>query len=119
MSDADTQPANDKKSRKIAGLNRAGRPKGVLNKATAQIRTLAQQHGPDAIAVLVKLMHEGEMERTRVAAATELLDRAYGKSTASIDHTSDGARLPGGVLVVPAGVPVEDWERLAASKGNA
>jgi len=109
------QPSADKKRGNVANLNRSGRPKGTLNKVTAQVRTLAQQHGPDAIAVLVQLMHEGEHERTRVAAATELLDRAYGKSPASIDHTTDGAPLPGGVLVVPASMSVEDWETLAAS----
>jgi len=115
MSDAKKQSSSNKKSGNIGNLNRAGRPKGVLNKATAQVRKLAQQHGPDAIAVLARLMHEGEQERTRVAAATELLDRAYGKSPASVDHTTDGAPLPGGVLVVPAGMSVEDWETLAAS----
>jgi len=119
MSNTGKAPTTNRKPGNVGNLNRGGRPKGVLNKATAQIRTLAQQHGPDAIAVLVTLMNEGEMERTRVAAATELLDRAYGKSTASIDHTSDGARLPGGVLVVPAGMPVEDWETLAAGRGKS
>jgi len=115
MSDAKNPSSPNKKRGNVANLNRSGRPKGVLNKVTAQVRTLAQKHGPDAIAVLVQLMHEGEHERTRVAAAIELLDRAYGKSPASIDHTTDGAPLPGGVLVVPAGMSVEDWETLAAS----
>jgi len=91
-----TKPAKDgKKARNTAGLRRGGgRPKGALNKVTAEVRTLARQHGADAIAVLVKLMNESNSDRTRVAAATELLDRAYGKSPASVDHTTGGDKLP-------------------------
>ncbi|WP_103035295.1 hypothetical protein [Castellaniella caeni] len=117
------KPAQDgKKPRNTEGLRRGGgRPKGSVNKVTAEVRTLAQEHGPDAIEVLVYLMHKARSERSRIAAATELLDRAYGKSAASVDHTSDGKPLPGvpgGVLVVPASMSVEDWEKLAA-KGEA
>ncbi|WP_417276123.1 hypothetical protein [Castellaniella sp.] len=105
-------------------LSRAGmgRPKGAVNKATAEVRSLAQEHGPDAIEVLVYLMHKAQSERSRIAAATELLDRAYGKSVAAVDHTSGGKPLPtapAGVLVVPAGMSVEDWEKLAAQGGGS
>lgn len=59
----------------------AGRPKGSLNKATADVKTLASQFAPDAFKVLNKIMLKGKTEIGRVAAAKELLDRAYGKST--------------------------------------
>ncbi|WP_208949785.1 hypothetical protein [Achromobacter aegrifaciens] len=67
-----------------------GRPKGVPNKATAEIKALAQQHGPDAIATLVKIMQGAKQpSASRVAAAKELLDRAYGKSVQPIEGSGD------------------------------
>ena len=62
-----------------------GRPKGVPNKATADLKALAQVHGPAVIAklaVMAGLTTEApaENEGTRVAAMKELLDRGYGKS---------------------------------------
>ncbi|MGB3423830.1 MAG: hypothetical protein WBF84_06710 [Castellaniella sp.] len=119
----EVEAMDSKKSGNTAGLRRgAGRPKGSVNKATAEVRALAQQHGADAIEVLVYLMHKARSERSRIAAATELLDRAYGKPAASIDHTTGGKSLPtapAGVLVVPAGMSVEDWEKLAAKGGGS
>lgn len=57
-----------------------GRQKGTPNKATAEVKGLAQKHGPAAIAKLAKIMaddgHSGQ-----VAAIKELLDRGYGKAT--------------------------------------
>ncbi len=38
------------------GERRGGRKKGVPNKATRDIKALAQKHGPEAIGKLVKLM---------------------------------------------------------------
>ena len=37
------------------GERRGGRKAGVPNKATAEIRTLAREHGPDAIRELARL----------------------------------------------------------------
>ena len=59
-----------------------GRKKGQLNKNTADIRALAQKHGPDAIATLINIMTTREDNpASQIAAAKELLDRGYGKST--------------------------------------
>lgn len=59
---------------------------GSQNKATAEIKALAQVHGPDAIATLVKIMQGAKQpSASRVAAAKELLDRGYGKSVQSIE----------------------------------
>ncbi|OMG85403.1 hypothetical protein [Achromobacter xylosoxidans] len=68
------------------GERRGGRKKGVPNKATAEIKALAQQHGPEAIATLVSIMKATKQPpAARVAAAKELLDRAYGKSVQPIE----------------------------------
>src|SRR3990172_12725078 len=58
-----------------------GRRKGTPNKVTAEVRTLAQQHGADAIGTLAEIMADTTRnENARIAAARELLDRGYGKS---------------------------------------
>jgi hypothetical protein len=64
-----------------------GRPKGSLNKVTADVRTLAQEYGPSAIATLVKIMDSSENDQARIAAAKEILDRAYGKAKQAIEAT--------------------------------
>ena len=66
------------------GERRGGRKKGTPNKATADIKALAQKHGKDAIAKLVKLL-KSEDERVVVAAVKELLDRGYGKPAQALE----------------------------------
>lgn len=58
----------------------AGRKAGVPNKATQEIKALAQKHGPEAIAELARLAKSAESEQARTAAIKELLDRGYGKA---------------------------------------
>lgn len=58
----------------------AGRPKGALNKTTAEVKTLAQKHGPDAIKTLATLAKSADSDAAKIAACKELLDRAYGKA---------------------------------------
>jgi hypothetical protein len=62
-----------------------GRPKGALNKATAQIKELAQEYAPAALAELARLAREAESEQARVAACNAILDRGYGKPSQAID----------------------------------
>lgn len=62
-----------------------GRPMGALNKATRDIREAAREYTDDALKTLARLMKSGKTEQARVAAAKELLDRGYGKSTAHIE----------------------------------
>lgn len=63
-----------------------GRPKGVPNHATRDIKALAQSYGPAAILSLAKLagMIPGEdgavSEPARISAIKELMDRGYGKA---------------------------------------
>ena len=60
-----------------------GRKAGILNKATAEIRSLAREHGPAAIAELARLAKEAQSEPARISACNALLERAYGRSQAS------------------------------------
>lgn len=66
----------------------AGRPKGVPNRVTADIKALAQLYGPDAIDTLAEIMkNEGHPPAARVAAAKELIDRGFGKAVQTV-HAS-------------------------------
>jgi len=72
----------------VSGNRGKGRPKGAVNKATADIKALAGVYGPDAVKALAGLAGlsrddkhpKAESEAARVAALKELLDRAYGKA---------------------------------------
>ncbi|MAL97153.1 MAG: hypothetical protein CL583_01765 [Alteromonadaceae bacterium] len=76
-----------------------GRKKGTPNKVTADVKEVAQQYGEEAIRSLVTIMRGEEYPpAARVAASKEILDRAYGKATQSVDHSStDGSMTPSGL----------------------
>lgn len=63
--------------------NPGGRPK-----VEGHIREIAQMHGEAAINKLVELMH-GEDPRVARAAATDLLDRGYGKPSQPVGGADD------------------------------
>lgn len=63
------------------GTRIGGRPKGGLNKATADVKAVASQYTDEAIAALAEIMRKGESEAARVSAIKELLDRGHGKAT--------------------------------------
>lgn len=72
----------------------AGRKAGSKNKATKDIKALAEPYGQEAIEVLVKLMRDAENEQTRRSAAEGILDRAYGKAAQAHTHADpDGNPL--------------------------
>ena len=60
------------------GRKTGGRLKGVPNKATAEIKELAQKHGPEAIRKLAELVTSDD-DRVVFAACQALLDRGYGR----------------------------------------
>lgn len=68
-----------------AGRKTGGRVKGSVNKLTADIKALAAQYAPAAVAELGRLATTAENPAARVAACKELLDRAYGKAPQSVD----------------------------------
>jgi hypothetical protein len=83
------------KGAKTGGGSRAGKP----NKATADIKALAQIHADKAIATLVEIMQDkSQPAAARVAASDKLLDRGFGKAKQAIDHSSsDGSMSPRGL----------------------
>lgn len=83
-------PKNLRKPTSVENGKRGGRPKGAVNKATADIRLLARSYGPEAIRELARLARKASSEAGRVAAIKELLDRGYGKSPQPLVGDGDG-----------------------------
>jgi len=68
------------------GKKTGGRKIGSLNKATADVKALAQQYTPDAIKTLSSIMNDKEAPpAARIQAASALLDRGYGKPSQHIE----------------------------------
>jgi hypothetical protein len=82
---------NDTKPKSKRGGKRpgAGRPPGSRNLAsTAEIKSisaLARTHTAVAMKTLATIASKGESEAARVSAATQILDRGYGKPTQHIE----------------------------------
>lgn len=70
------------------GYKTGGRRPGSVNRATREIRELAQQYAPEALNELVRLAFKAKSEGTRVSAIKEIFDRAYGKATQPMEHSS-------------------------------
>jgi hypothetical protein len=76
----------------------AGRPVGSISKTTAEIKALAQQHGPAIITKLAELSgvipgNVAESQAVQVQAMRELLDRGFGRSTQPLSGDADGAPI--------------------------
>ena len=68
----------------------SGNLKGRPNAATlAEIRAIAQRAAPEMVELLVKIAKTSESDRSQVAAANAVLDRAYGKPAQMLGD-SDG-----------------------------
>lgn len=68
-----------------------GRKAGTPNKATADVKALAQAHTADAIGALVSIMGDKEKPpAARVMAARELLDRGHGKAPQALTGPDGG-----------------------------
>lgn len=76
--------------------NPGGQPKGLTD-----VRRLAAQHTEEAIGTLVEIARKGRSEPARVAAASAILDRAYGKPAQTVVGDPDN----------PVRVEVEDVPR--------
>lgn len=61
--------------------NPGGRPKELQG-----IQQLARDHAEEAIKALVSVAKKGKSESARVAAATALLDRGFGKPAQTMEH---------------------------------
>ncbi len=71
----------------------AGRKPGTPNKATAEIKAIAQKYTPKAMEELSRLALKATSESARVAAIKEIFDRGYGRAVQSINACEDGAPL--------------------------
>ena len=73
------------------GERRGGRQVGTPNRATADVKALAQSYAPEAVKELARLALNAQSEQARVAAIKEILDRAYGKPhiTAEVNAPRD------------------------------
>jgi hypothetical protein len=83
----------------------AGRPLGSVQAATPSqrrsIAELARQFTDDALRTLVDICRNGQSDASRVAAATAILDRGYGKPLQAHEHAGpDGQALKMPVLNV-------------------
>jgi hypothetical protein len=68
------------RGRKPGGPKTGGRVAGTPNKATLDIKELAQKHGPELVNILISLAKDSETPHaSRVTAIKEALDRGYGK----------------------------------------
>ena len=83
------------KPHKPGGNAGKGRPKGAPNRATRELRALAQQYTERAVDVLAAVMDDaGAPHAARVTAAVALLDRGHGKPTQAREITgADGKDL--------------------------
>lgn len=72
----------------------AGRKPGKVGAAKRALAEMAKEHGPAALAVLAKEMHDADTASARISAATAILDRAYGKPPQALEHTGkDGGPI--------------------------
>jgi hypothetical protein len=120
MSDIDE---NQKQSKKTKGVGRggprprSGRPKGRVSAKTLEIQEAAKRYADDALSALVDVALNGRSEGARVAAASALLDRGYGRPRQAIEHTGNvGAS---GVMIVPEAPDPETWAREVAARQAA
>jgi hypothetical protein len=96
-----------------------GRAKGVLNKVTRDVRELAQAYGPQVIEGLWKIFQESDSEASCIAAAKELLDRAYGRpATPVMGEASGEANTKPGDRARNLFSPSPKRRRRAALPGN-
>ena len=73
-----------------AGRKTGGRKKGTPNKATADIKALAQSYTDEAVMALAGIMRSSDSDAARVAAVKELLDRGHGKVPQAVTGEGGG-----------------------------
>ena len=99
----------------------AGRKSGIPNKTTAELREVAAEYGPAAIAKLGAMAGltdapGAESEQAQLGALRELLDRGFGRAPQAITG-EDGAPPARYAIYVPTPVAsTQEWLRLHAPR---
>lgn len=106
MTDQATDQAEQPKQKR-----KGGRKKGTPNKLTKEVRALAREYGPAAVATLYELMIDEEQPgAVRRASAVDLLDRGFGKPSSLLQlgdpDDENGGALPAFIGLV--GMTAED-----------
>ena len=83
--------------------NPTGRPK-----LPAEMKEMFQTKAPEAFEVLCKHLHASD-PRVSVSAATQILDRAYGRPVQSIDVREDGPTVRYFVEMPEKCATTEEW----------
>jgi hypothetical protein len=111
---------NQKESKKTKRVGRggprarSGRPKGKVNAKTLEIQAAAKLYAGDALQALVDVAQNSSSDGARVAAASALLDRGYGRPRQAIEHS--GNVVTPGVLMIPAAPDATAWARAVAER---
>ena len=88
----------------------SGRPVGAVNKATSGLKLnlseLAREYTNDALETLVEVMKSGQSDSARIAAATAILDRGYGRPTKITSLEVMEPFLPTKIQLVAYNAPV-------------
>lgn len=70
----------------MSETRKPGRPKGALNKATANVKLAAQKYTDKALLTLAEIMNgEEHPAAARVSAANAILDRGFGKPSQALE----------------------------------
>lgn len=70
----------------MSETKKIGRPKGALNKATADVKLAAREYSDKALSTLAEIMgSSAHPAAARVSAANAILDRAYGKPPQAVE----------------------------------
>jgi hypothetical protein len=91
--------------RGISG-NPRGRPKKT--EQVIEIEAMARRYAPQAMEALVKIATTGKSDSARVAAATAILDRAFGRPRI-IEVQNDNSN--GQYIISDRPLTQEEWER--------
>lgn len=109
-----SEAASSTESARVVGRpfvkGQSGNPNG-RPKAPVDIAALARVHGPQCVAVVVDLLASTD-ERIRLAAATVLIERGFGKPVQPIAGDPDNPLTVRYVIEMPAAIESkEEWRR--------
>ena len=90
----------------------SGRPSGAVNRATSELKLnlseLAREYTNDALDTLVDVMQSSQSDSARIAAATAILDRGYGRPTKTTSLEVNAPFVPTEIRLVAYSGSVSD-----------